>query len=226
MKEEWNNTSERFISFLDIMGFKDLVAREDHDNIKESLQNLTNLRRFMEASSQDLELVEGEMKLEATKENIRSVSFSDSIMFVSSNNSLDNYELIVESTSAMIATAIGNRTPIKGAIAHGLVTADFENQIFFGQPIIDAYLLQESLFYYGAVFHNSIEEHLKEINRSRFTDVKFLSTPLKTGLVKHYNIGYPETTREQIIELYKKVSGSPRKYVDNTLEMFDQFDND
>ena len=38
----------------------------------------------------------------------------------------------------------GLGTPPRGAISLGTVTADFEHSIFFGQPVVDAYLLDET----------------------------------------------------------------------------------
>lgn len=48
-------------------------------------------------------------------------------------------------------------TALRGAIACGTVTADFQKSIFFGQPIIEAYLLEEEQAWYGLVEHSSVD---------------------------------------------------------------------
>jgi len=40
-KKPWNLTDKRFVCFLDIMGFKDLVMRNSHDEIYKMLNELS-----------------------------------------------------------------------------------------------------------------------------------------------------------------------------------------
>jgi hypothetical protein len=70
----------------------------------------------------------------------------------------------------------------------GFLCDDFkyEYEFFFGQPLIDAYLLQDQLFYYGVIVDNNAELLLKrfiEKKPSDFIHNHFirLLTPLKTG---------------------------------------------
>ena len=42
-----------------------------------------------------------------------------------------------------LETALTNGIPIKGAIAKGIMTADFNKSIYVGVPLIDAYNLQK-----------------------------------------------------------------------------------
>ena len=39
---KWNNTCERFVAFLDIMGFKDLMFRNDHGQVYELLNSFVS----------------------------------------------------------------------------------------------------------------------------------------------------------------------------------------
>jgi len=41
-KKKWIITTKRFVAFLDIMGFKDMVARNSHKNIYNSLHAITS----------------------------------------------------------------------------------------------------------------------------------------------------------------------------------------
>ena len=59
------NTTVRFVAFLDIMGFKDRVARNPHDEI---LSSLTNLSSFISS-------------IIDKNENIFYTMFSDSLIF-------------------------------------------------------------------------------------------------------------------------------------------------
>jgi hypothetical protein len=43
---------------------------------------------------------------------------------------------------------------------------------------------------------------------------------MKSGVIMHYNLHLDSVSEDQLEDLYKNVSGEPRKYVDNTIEMF------
>lgn len=47
-KKSWSPTSKRFVCFLDIMGFKDLVMRNSHKEIYDLLTKLSKHRDTLE----------------------------------------------------------------------------------------------------------------------------------------------------------------------------------
>ena len=121
-----------------------------------------------------------------------------------------------------------NAIPLKGAIAYGLFTADFQKSSFFGRPLVDAYELAKEIFFYGAILHNSFEQYLHN-NNMIWTDIilKTKSIPLKNGSVTHSYIDWQVHTDENtnklqsiINSLYRSVSGSTRQYVDNTKKVY------
>ncbi len=84
----------------------------------------------------------------------------------------------------------------------------------------------------GIVAHNSIDNYIKEnkITKTHLTYME-IQTPLKCGNVNHLNLNYFElmqkpyskNKREHTIEKIKtfrtRVSGSPRRYIDNTIKV-------
>lgn len=85
--------------------------------------------------------------------------------------------------------------PIKGAISYGLITVIDErmnkNKLFFGKPIIEAYLLEEEIKHMGFMLDGSVE---KKVNsESKLMDLGYynVETPLKSGLSSHYNLFHP-----------------------------------
>ena len=117
--------------------------------------------------------------------------FSDSIILISPDIGGESLTAIAEAAAYIMRNAIGSGIPMKGAPAQGVVTNDTDKQLFFGLPIIDAYLLRENVKYYGVVVHHSAEQSV--IGMPLFTDAP---TPLRYS-----------------------VSDEPRKYVDNTMEL-------
>lgn len=216
----WDDTCERFVTFLDIMGFKDRVYRENHEEVKKMLESLSptisTIKKIAKFFSRS--------KKTAT---VNPVVFSDSIILVSSDKSEDALIWIIIFTQLILANAIIQEIPIKGAIACGMQTADFKQSLHFGKPLIDAYELQNELQLYGVVLHHSAEKRFSEIkNTKTFEDDNIFKypVPMKSGKITHYIVdwtGFLEKEKDPlnlVSNLYNNVSGTPRIYVDNTLE--------
>ena len=114
--------------------------------------------------------------------------------------------------------------PLKGAIAAGRMTCNQIKQLYFGQALIDAFLLEENVKYYGVLVHHSAEKYLQLNDFPEFRDVK---APLKGGEISHYELNWyntaikpgednPKTVDDCLKNLRLTVSDEPRKYIDNT----------
>ena len=161
----------------------------------------------------------------------RPVFFSDSILLVTNDVSKESLNSILSSCSFLIWTCMKMGIPVKGAISRGMQTADFNKSLHFGKALIDAYLLQDDLFFYGIVIHHTVEPQLRDIlTRPLRNECAFYDAPFKKiGKIKHYVIdwtivdefkGYEDKPKclDIVTKLYSTVSGGPRKYVDNTVE--------
>lgn len=228
-KTSWKLTDNRFVAFLDILGFKDLVMRSSHDDIYKLLNNISNIRNTIEKVN-DI----GDKPSILEDAEVYTVSFSDSIVLFSKNDSEENFNMFIHSVNWLFSKSIEKSIPLKGGIAHGEISINKSSQVYFGQPIIDAYLLEEEVNYFGVVAHNSIDSyiHKNNINNKRkwwFED----ETPLKCGMINHINLNWFKLIKEDNksskdvvigkINAFKiTVSGSPRRYVDNTLKFFNK----
>jgi hypothetical protein len=227
------NTSnnEKYVLYADIMGFKEKVMRTKHEDLKKELKGLRE---------------ELDDWLSPFLENVKTFKvsfFSDSILIVE-ESSPRGFQRISIAAAALMAASLKCKFPLKGAIAKGEFTYEEEEQLFFGQAIIDAFLLEEEVHYYGILAHHTMEEDIKkhakewvgcngEIN-GRIPYV-LSPVPLKSGKTSHYHLAYNlistkreigvniETTNKTIISWLEKisgtVSGAPRIYVDNTLQV-------
>jgi len=236
-RTRWKVTDNRFVVFLDLLGFKDLVMRSSHDEIYKMLIYITDKRKIVEEIKDSDELEKSDVEL-------YSVTFSDSIVIFSKNDSVSHFEIISSVTSYFFAKLIEKSIPIKGAIAYGEISINKSSQIFFGQPIIDSFLLEEDLSYMGIVAHNTIDKYISKLKSDEsklITNMyyKEIPTPFKYGNLSHLNldwyrfliesyakrdddISYSEFTKQTICEFKKQTSGGPRKYVDNTLKVIDE----
>lgn len=256
----WKNTSRRFVGFFDIMGFKDLVYRNSHESVLIKMNRLNQIivpieqesKRLLTQTEKDAEnyLKEFESLKERSKENLmkditvnrkdkekylriiaRPVMFSDSIMIVTSGDTFYDAQKITIVSSHLIKECFANGIPIKGAISCGIMTADFEKSIYFGQPLIDAYLLQEELLLYGVILDNKTEAVLEKHNiQENFARWLTYKTPLKSGLVNHMLLNWHfkraehEGSLKQLKNFYKSVCGRPRIYIDNTINFINYID--
>lgn len=85
-------------------------------------------------------------------ELLRMVQFSDSIIIASLDDSKSALNKIVKAGVVLMQNALETGFALKGAIAKGPLTFDSGSGIYFGRSIIDAYLLEEELKFYGVVF--------------------------------------------------------------------------
>lgn len=258
--KNWEITSNRFVAFIDIMGFKDIVQRKSSTEIYTNLLEISKVKNELindinnlEAHTNDISglIEEGAMPFFLDMQNTVFVaSFSDSIILFSKDNYLPTLLAFQCTVISIFANIIKLGWGAKGAISYGNMTVDIKNSIYFGQPLIDAFLLQENeLHYYGMVLHNTAEDGIKKISEkanlpfsfSEHPSYFYCDTPMKSGKINHLNIecfsglltdydmnylsdiNKINFIREKLENLYLNVSGAPRKYVDNTLGVFDEY---
>jgi len=224
-KDEWDIDCNRFVGFMDVMGFKDMIARKSHEEVGQMLYQMSLIREILQKEIVN-PLKNGNEMFER-EERVKSITFSDSVIFVTKGDSLSDLIVLSAVLKLFQEVAIQGGAPTKGAVSLGRLTADFEKSIFFGQPLIDAYLLQEQLFYYGIVLDNEVESIIIDNLRSKKSEQQLvadhycrLPTPFKIGKVQHYNIRLSNLIEAQKEDLYKTISGGVRKYVDNTIEIY------
>ena len=227
-------TKKRFVVFLDIMGFKERVARntqgslykeltdfnKDITTIINSHKNLKVAQPFKQTDNSDIAL-----KSEEEEDEILLAQFSDSIVIFTNGNTKENLLTVSNVAKQIMMSAIKreNPIPLKGALAEGDITCDMVKQLFFGQALIDAYLLEENIQYYGIVVHHSAEQSVKNYATEIF---KNNLVPLKSGKINHYELVWYDGCEDVKLGLERirlSVSDSPRKYVDNTNNIIDEF---
>lgn len=136
-----------YVLYADIMGFKERVMRTEHSKLKEEFEKLK--------TALDAWLVP---TLKAA--SFKTSFFSDSILIVDESTKW-GFNRISKAAAGLMQVSLEHKFPLKGVISKGPFTYDEEKQLFFGKAIVDAYLLQEQVYYYGIVAHHSVEEDIK-----------------------------------------------------------------
>jgi len=219
---EWKPSMQRLVGFIDIMGFKDIVARQNHIDIYRMMEKIYESQKR-------------NVKAEWVKKRdlVKVTMYSDSIMIYSKDATKDSILSFICTISGIIFDLFMEQIPHKGAVAFGQMTIDQKKSIFFGQPLIDAFLLQEELGFYGVVIHGSAQKIIDTVDNVAF--IHEYSCPFKKGKSKHHVI-YPIFIGDEYSEIEKdmmdsirkmryETSGFIRKYIDNTEEYLNEIIN-
>ena len=221
--------NKMYILYADIMGFKERVMRTEHLDLKKDFEALIN----------DLDAWFKPNKNAAT---FKVSFFSDSILVVDTDTKY-GFNRISKAAAGLMQVSLKHKFPLKGVLAKGNFTYEESKQLFFGQAIVDAYLLQEQVHFYGIVAHHSIERDIKRyangwverIKKKGINPYVLSLVPLKNGWSTHYHLAYNlisskretgkdvDKTNKDITSclevISETVSGSPRIYIDNTLKV-------
>lgn len=213
---DWEVTNNRFVGFLDIMGFKDLVMRNTHNNVYNIMQKISEFTR-----------VNLEIKWNNNPDLVRSSLFSDSLVLYSKDNTHASLYSIICTIANLSHLLLSEEIPFKGALAFGEMSMDFDKSIFFGQPLIDAYLLQEEVCFYGNVIHGTaqkiienytlpfVEEYLVSFKKGKNTHLTI--TPIYLYGNKTYKyITNNEVLFNSVHRMKYATSGNIRNYIDET----------
>ncbi len=218
-ESNWETTTNRFVLFFDILGFKDMVQAHDHQYTLDKLNLLKD--KIDEINGKEF----GDDEIKIAADQTRSATFSDSIIFFSKSNGVEDLLKILYNAYSILHNAIENGIPIKGSISCGQVTVDFNKSIFFGKPIIDAYLLHENLQMLTVVTDHHFEQQLMQHDKFFPSFLSTYKVNLKIGRATHKIIRpIPKHLLKTIEELkkhYLQVSGYPRIYIDNTLDFYE-----
>lgn len=223
----WNDGEERLVLYLDIMGFKERVSQTAISTLKEQL---LSFKRKINRLKPLLYNTGGGIR----RDFLKMAQFSDSIVVISQKSSIEDLNRLTKASVVLMQTAMETGFALRGSIAAGKMVFDDVNQLFFGKALVDAYLLEEELAFYGVVFHHTVEKLVRESlanNGDIYLPIENIELSTKKGKSKHYHIAWykmnrdlsegdiKENARVWLTTLRESVSGSPRTYLDNTMRL-------
>ena len=138
------------VAFCDILGFSNLVGRRRLEDLV--AHDLAIFRRILHYSLSHNWVAEppsfDELHSDA---RVDFAWFSDSIFLYSRDDSDESVRRLVETVSWLLfATITGTQTRVRGAISYGDVFIDSDNDLFVGQPIVEAARLEATQEWAGA----------------------------------------------------------------------------
>ncbi|MBL7777800.1 MAG: hypothetical protein JNK66_05795 [Chitinophagales bacterium] len=219
----WETPGKRFVCFMDIMGFKDYVYRNSHGSVDKKMNEFYEIIRKYKALKVTYATIGKPTKKNRERILVKSVMFSDSIVLITKDDSSESAFFLVSACAQIVGNCLSKDIGIKAAISYGNLTCDFKKSLFYGKGLVDAYLLQEELGFYGCILDHRAERKIDSWKeKSDITMgglLKELRVPLKSGLIRHTTVDTAFLVQDisKIVKgISKTVSGKPRIYVDNT----------
>jgi len=224
-KLEWEVSCERFVAYFDIMGFKELLLRNNNEYISTLFDNVMQYCNLHDSGIFFMDELNINVKL------VRHVIFSDTFLFYSLDNSNESLKAIIAISNYFLTNCHGESIPIKGFLSAGEFHANKNKSKYFGLPLSDSYLKSENLFFYGAALDHNIENYVNKYSKEcsfssafyRFNCIPYNCVFKGVGKVEHLVLTWPiglffgSKSPEDIIDNFKStVSGKTRKYVENT----------
>lgn len=214
VKKKSAESKDKFVLFMDIMGFKDKVQKLSIDALRKEMLSFKSEWNNVLSPFKDLSHVQ----------------FSDSILVVTKDCASESFNKITQAGIRIMQASMKHNWAIKGAIAKGSMVFDKNNETYCGQALIDAYLLEEQMYYYGIVAHHTVENEIEHYKKYKVYEERPL--PFKTGKFKHYDLRWylldltlqnneiKDKAKEWLSNIRKQVSDKPRVYIDHTEELF------
>ncbi|MEX1029980.1 MAG: hypothetical protein WDZ91_08035 [Paenibacillaceae bacterium] len=140
----------KFIAFLDILGFKDIVSNNKHEMLERKLRDFSaiieNLNGIFTSIGDEIPL----------PQKIEVLTVSDSIIIWTDDDSQESFALITIAVSEILRHSFYNGTPLRGALTRGslsVIQKKHQTNIF-GIGLINAYLLESTLNMSGCAIEN------------------------------------------------------------------------
>jgi hypothetical protein len=135
------------VAMCDVLGFSRLFATYSLEEIHQEYQRLRTLVRSYERT------VGYRPRGEHAVEILDGVVFSDTILFWAP--AAGAMEVLPMSLSLLMAQTIGSIMPLRIGLAFGDCVIDPQDNIYIGQPIIDAHLTEQRQRWVGGAYHAS-----------------------------------------------------------------------
>lgn len=152
-----DNLQDKFVAFLDVMGFSNLVNRGSVNNLESYFEKITEVLD----------------KLREDKEDIKSSIISDSIILIAPDN-LKGFIQLLWAIRRIQNAILWRKILLRGAVSYGQVYYNQDRNIIVGKGYIKAYLLEQEANFPRVIIDPSIirkisndkTAFLKQINKS------------------------------------------------------------
>lgn len=213
---EEQNYQNRFVALFDVLGFSNLVKNKGVKYLAERFEIIFNKNEKWGHPNWDLH------GYDFFSTRAEYILFSDTIVLLSYPDlPPSDFYLIC---NQLISFSLEQDIPLRGGLAYGNIYYNKEKSILIGQPMVDAYLLEESQEWIGCAFHKSCiaGDNMLSHYRTLTVDYCRYEIPLKNNLVQnHLNIALDGWIHINAYKIVRRLSeDAPSKVInkyENTL---------
>jgi hypothetical protein len=169
-----NLTAKRWVGYFDLLGVKQIYKTKDHIQIFIAISSAAE--RCKERSD--------------AWGNVGYAWFSDTFIFFTNDDSAESLKAIENISRWFVYSLITNCIPVRGAISCDAFYADRENDIFFGEALLEAYKYGEAQDWIGFILSPSAEKRLKQLETLSELRLNYVHTdiPFKTTSKLNHNL--------------------------------------
>lgn len=196
--------SDVYVAFLDVLGFKDLVNNNSHEDLVRKYQNLFAANTESSLANGAFTVVENDGKrmamADCTKITVNSIIISDSVILWTPNASMKSFIDIIVATRNMLVQGIFTGMPLRGGIAigplsrlSGRLNSQTENVVetFVGKALVEANQIESSQQWAGCVISpKAVAFYTEDYQRHSTTlpDLASVDYLIDAGLIINYNV--------------------------------------
>jgi hypothetical protein len=202
---------KKFVAFLDILGFNEIIENNSTDYIIKIYSEV-----LKSAYERSLGLLENQAQFQEKDSNIKSTIISDSILFWTEQDSSNGFIKLVITIDYFIYGALRSGFPIRGAIVYGDIAemqsaSIFNNSnqtsVILGNGITSAYKQEAKQDWLGCTVSQEAISRFEELSISKDITLSDLlehgflikyNTPYKTGkIIEDYVINWPKVLQSK-----------------------------
>lgn len=172
---------KRAVVFLDILGFKKMVDTITIEDLSKKYERMIDLALNMNVKQMGME-----QKASSHDNFCKQFIFSDSIILIANDDSIDAFTDLIVYTWRIQQASIAQKMPLRGAVSYGDIYINEKKNIVLGKALTEAYSLEGKQEWIGVILDNAIETRYQEFFNKRkdglFEEILYTyNVPLKQG---------------------------------------------
>jgi len=228
-----------FVAFFDILGFKNLVEKNSHEELQEIYNECLyeSLDMSEKYTSLILKMITPSEEMETLE--IKTYVISDSIIFVQDSLTQRGLLHLIAYCQILIGSSISDGIPIRGGLSFGPVTIDNKRgTTIFGLGLTKAYNLESKQQWAGGIIDPECFDIVPKQNADLINQlisnkknplITKYQVPLKDGTFKDelvfdwtiYSLLKDEkNVRDSFVKYNKEITQDVQFKIDNTVKFF------
>jgi hypothetical protein len=133
------NLKDKYVAFIDVMGFSNLVNKGNIDNLESYFSKITDVLD----------------RIRVDKESIESFLISDSIILIAPDT-IDGLKQLLAAIRRIQSALLWRKILLRGAVSYGQIYYNADKNIVVGKGFIKAYLLESEAIFPRVIIDPSI----------------------------------------------------------------------